>query len=45
MSFFEHELTLQRQRVPPLVNPCTEASLLLIEEDTFLQRLAAVVDT
>ena len=29
MSFFDHELTLQRQRVPPLVNPCTEASLLL----------------
>ena len=27
MSFFEHELTLQRPRVPPLVNPCTEASL------------------
>ena len=39
MCFFEHEPTLQRQRVPPLVNPCTEASLLLIKEDTFLQRL------
>eukprot|EP00450_Noctiluca_scintillans_P038759 CAMPEP_0194477338 /NCGR_PEP_ID=MMETSP0253-20130528/1102_1 /TAXON_ID=2966 /ORGANISM="Noctiluca scintillans" /LENGTH=985 /DNA_ID=CAMNT_0039316301 /DNA_START=74 /DNA_END=3031 /DNA_ORIENTATION=+ len=44
MSFFEHERTLQRRRVPPLVNPCTEASLMLIKEDTFLQRLAAVVE-
>ena len=37
MSFFEHDPTLHRKRVPPLVNPCTKASLLLIKEDTFPQ--------
>merc|ERR1719215_1265061 len=41
--YYEHETTGQKRSNPPLVNPNARASLASVEEDSFLDRLGALI--
>eukprot|EP00927_Polykrikos_kofoidii_P039042 TRINITY_DN33485_c0_g1_i1.p1 TRINITY_DN33485_c0_g1~~TRINITY_DN33485_c0_g1_i1.p1 ORF type:complete len:992 (-),score=137.00 TRINITY_DN33485_c0_g1_i1:153-3128(-) len=42
--FYENTTTGKKRRAPPMIFPRTDAQLIKVREDTFLQRLKAMID-